>query len=85
MGGRRSHRETGSPTWFVRWPLAWERIFTPTIFELTIVYAFLSFWMLAPLAVAITEKRSHPAETSADHTTARFGLRGWFAGALVRA
>jgi competence protein ComEC len=45
--------------WFVDWPMAWFRIFTPTILELTIAYAFLALWLLAPLAVAITGKRSH--------------------------
>jgi len=44
--------------WFVTWPMAWFRIFTPTILELTIAYAFLAIWLLAPLAVAITGKRS---------------------------
>ena len=38
--------------------MAWFRIFTPTILELTIAYAFLMLWLLAPLAVAITGKRS---------------------------
>jgi len=44
--------------WFVDWPLAWFRIFTPTIFELAIAYGLLMIWLLAPLAVAITAKRS---------------------------
>jgi competence protein ComEC len=41
---------------FVDWPLAWFRIFTPTILELTIAYAFLMLWLLAPLAVAAIPK-----------------------------
>jgi len=49
--------------WFVSWPMAWFRIFTPTILELTIAYAFLMLWLLAPLAVAITGKRSREKVT----------------------
>lgn len=45
--------------WFVDWPMAWARIFTPTILELAIAYAFLAIWLLAPLAVAITGKQWH--------------------------
>ena len=40
--------------WFVDWPLAWFRIFTPTILELAIVYGLLIAWLLAPLAAPIT-------------------------------
>ncbi len=69
--------------WFVDWPLAWFRIFTPTILELTIAYAFLALWLLAPLAVAITAKRSHdeiPGNTVRLH---RFGWRARFVIALA--
>ncbi len=48
--------------WFVDWPLAWSRIFTPTILELSITYALLMIWLLAPLAMPIAIKRSHDAE-----------------------
>jgi len=44
--------------WFVDWPLAWFRIFTPTILELAIAYGLLMLWLLAPLAAAISAKRS---------------------------
>ena len=44
--------------WFVALPLAWFRIFTPTILELAIAYGLLMIWLLAPLAAAITGKRS---------------------------
>jgi competence protein ComEC len=36
--------------WFVEWPAAWSRIFTPTIPELLIAYAGLLLWLTAPLA-----------------------------------
>ena len=71
--------------WFVRWPLAWERIFTPTIVELAIIYALLIIWLLAPLAIVPPRRASHPAETSSDHDHARFGWRVWCAAALVLA
>jgi competence protein ComEC len=44
--------------WFVDWPMAWFRIFTPTILELAIAYGLLMIWLLAPLAAAITGMRS---------------------------
>ncbi len=40
--------------WFVDWPLAWFRIFTPTILELGVAYGLLTIWLLAPLAAPIT-------------------------------
>jgi len=68
--------------WFVDWPMAWFRIFTPTILELTIAYAFLALWLLAPLAVAITGKRSH--EKVPDIASPQgFGWRARCALALV--
>ena len=33
--------------WFMNWPLAWFRIFTPTILELAVVYMLLLMWLLA--------------------------------------
>ena len=68
--------------WFVDWPLAWFRIFTPTILELTIAYAFLALWLLAPLAVAITGKRSR-AEIPGNTTRRKFGWRSRFVIALA--
>ena len=44
--------------WFMNWPMAWFRIFTPTILELAIAYTLLMMWLLAPLAVPIARKRS---------------------------
>ncbi len=38
--------------WFMRWPGAWERIFTPTLPEIAIAYAFLFIWLSSPLAEA---------------------------------
>jgi competence protein ComEC len=66
--------------WFVDWPLAWFRIFTPTILELAIAYALLTIWLLAPLALAITAKRPRE-EVSADSTCAR--KLGWRARCAI--
>jgi len=73
--------------WFVEWPLAWERIFTPTIVELAIVYALLMIWLLAPLAVVPDPKVSQAGEVRAEandaRVLARFGWRAWCAAALA--
>jgi competence protein ComEC len=66
--------------WFVAWPLAWERIFTPTTLELTIVYALLMLWLLAPLAV-IPDSKASPATKTA--RGARFGWRTCCAAILA--
>jgi ComEC/Rec2-related protein len=34
--------------WFVDWPFAWARVFTPTIFELALVYGLLMLWLMRP-------------------------------------
>ncbi len=52
--------------WFVDWPLAWFRIFTPTILELAVVYGLLMIWLLAPLAESITAKRTRDDGTRDD-------------------
>jgi len=52
--------------WFVDWPLAWFRIFTPTILELAIAYGLLMIWLLAPPAAAISSKRPRDDGTRED-------------------
>jgi len=69
--------------WFVDWPLAWFRIFTPTILELAIAYAFLMMWLLAPLAVAITGKRSRDEIPDDTAGVSGFGWRARCAIALA--
>jgi competence protein ComEC len=71
--------------WFVDWPLAWFRIFTPTILELTIAYALLTIWLLAPLAAPIRGKRSRDdqaRENVVDDPPVRRGF-GWRARCVV--
>ena len=66
--------------WFVDWPLAWFRIFTPTLLELAIAYAFLMLWLLAPLAaVSETQSRDHDVAIA---RTAKAGF-GWRARCAV--
>jgi competence protein ComEC len=69
--------------WFVDWPFAWFRIFTPTILELTIAYAFQMLWLLAPLAVAITAKRSRDGAVGDPASLPKFRWRGRCAIALA--
>jgi competence protein ComEC len=66
--------------WFVDWPFAWFRIFTPTILELSIAYAFLAIWLLAPLAAAINPKR---LLEEAPDDTARARRLGWRARCAI--
>ena len=66
---------------FVDWPLAWFRIFTPTLLELAIAYAFLMLWLLAPLAAATFPTRGAIANDRA--TQPRFGWRARCAIALT--
>jgi competence protein ComEC len=38
--------------WFLTWPLAWTRTFTPTPTEMIIAYGFILLWLTAPMAGA---------------------------------
>jgi competence protein ComEC len=44
--------------WFVGWPLAWARTFTPTLLEISICYGFILLWLSAPLAGADVLQKS---------------------------
>ena len=68
--------------WFMNWPLAWFRIFTPTILELAVVYMLLLMWLLAPLALPISRKRSLD-NVPAVPSPPRFGWRARCVIALV--
>lgn len=35
--------------WFVRWPFAWFRIFTPTLLEIALAYSALILWLTGPI------------------------------------
>jgi competence protein ComEC len=43
---------TSLARWFVLWPFAWVRTFTPTPLEMSIVYSFVLLWLTSPLAGA---------------------------------
>ena len=50
VAGRLAASGTALAGWFVNWPLAWERMFTPTIIELLLAYALVAMWLSLPLA-----------------------------------
>lgn len=52
LGGLMLEVGTWLAGWFLRWPCAWMRIFTPTILELTLAYASIALWLAMPLAAA---------------------------------
>jgi competence protein ComEC len=49
IAGHLANLGTWLAGWFEAWPLAWERVFTPTVIELVIAYGFLLLWFTAPL------------------------------------
>lgn len=61
--------------WFFDWPLAWMRVFTPTIPELGLAYALVLLWLLAPRQ----EDPWQDAEAPGDGSGGRWapGWRGW--------
>ncbi len=71
--------------WFLDWPLAWFRIFTPTILELAIAYGLVMIWLRAPLAAAITGNRlqdDRAREDVANDLAAKPGF-GWHARCAI--
>jgi competence protein ComEC len=83
--------------WFVTWPLAWVRTFTPTPAEMVIVYAFILLWLGAPLAgtdvlLAMRGRRfarqvsgATGQERNGNHTAWPEGWRGRAAAVLIAA
>ena len=43
-------------TWFVQWPMAWVRVFTPTPIEIALAYALLFTWLTWPRRRAANAK-----------------------------
>jgi competence protein ComEC len=74
--------------WFVRWPFAWTRIFTPTAVEIAITYGFAILWLTAPLKGeeirrAIAARSADRAAIAADERTRKW--RGFALIALLAA
>jgi competence protein ComEC len=78
--------------WFMAWPLAWTRTFTPTPLELIIAYGFILMWLSAPLAGAevlgaIHQRRfAHDASSTGGKPPSDYnwaGPRGWRTGLTV--
>ena len=51
--------------WFVRWPAAYFRIFTPTPLEIAIAYGLLLLWLTRPIDHAVTGALPQPIARSA--------------------
>lgn len=49
VAGRLAAVGTALAGWFMDWPLAWHRIFTPTPIELVFAYGLILVWITAPL------------------------------------
>jgi competence protein ComEC len=69
VGGEAIAASNRLAAWFVAWPGAWMRTFTPTIFEIALAYAALALWLTAPVKenphkprrAAISEPGAAPA------------------------
>jgi competence protein ComEC len=59
VAGKFAAAGTSMARWFVNWPMAWARIFTPTPIELVIVYGLILLWLSAPLAGADVRRALH--------------------------
>ena len=77
IAGQLAVAGTSLAGWFVAWPLAWERVFTPTVVELMIVYGGLLWWLIAPLKgeALIRQLRAKAPPPAA--IGRRSGSRGW--------
>lgn len=85
LAGQFASAGTALAGWFEAWPLAWARVFTPTVVELLIVYGFLLLWLTAPLKGAALRRQlrapAPPALASRDRARAP-GWRAVCAAAL---
>jgi competence protein ComEC len=62
--------------WFEGWPLAWTRIFTPKIFEISIAYGFIAAWCARPLAtVSPAARQANPNKAAGISFAICGGLR----------
>jgi competence protein ComEC len=60
--------------WFVMWPLAWSRIFTPTPIELAIAYCAIALWLSMPLAGS---RASTPVNRVTRQSASASGFQNW--------
>lgn len=77
LAGRLAALGTGLAGWFVEWPLAWARIFTPTVIELAIVYGLILLWLVAPLQGEAIRRRLGSGRTGANARIARDSYARW--------
>ncbi|MGH7779970.1 MAG: DNA internalization-related competence protein ComEC/Rec2, partial [Candidatus Binataceae bacterium] len=72
--------------WFLSWPAAWTRVFTPTMLELALAYGALLLWLGAPMKRDPRIARgpeSRIADSIEPRNPARFGWRSAVAAVLV--
>ena len=67
--------------WFLSWPIAWVRSFTPTLLELALAYAAILLWLGAPRKEDPRVRRGSRIPEIRD--SARFRWRGAAAAAIV--
>jgi competence protein ComEC len=88
VAGRLAAAGTWLAGWFVDWPLAWTRIFTPTMIEVALAYGFVMLWLSSPLAAgafARAPKEQGPLDPSraAQRPRWRAGVLAILAATLV--
>ncbi len=88
LAGELAGAGTSLAGWFAGWPLAWARVFTPTVVELAIVYGLLLLWLTAPLkgeALRRQLRDKAPPSITSSHRPRSAGWQGVSAAILVAA
>jgi competence protein ComEC len=80
LAGRLASVGTWLAGWFLDWPLAWTRIFTPTILEIALAYGLITLWLIKPLADAdfaprVAQAWNDPARRNAIERSRRWRER----------
>ncbi len=83
LAGKLAAVGTSLAGWFVRWPLAWERVFTPTIVELVIVYGLILLWLTAPLKGSAVQRQLRTRRTETNESALQVSFPRWRAAALI--
>ncbi len=83
LAGKLTTVGTSLAGWFVRWPLAWERVFTPTVSELVIVYGLILLWLIAPLKGEAIRRQLRTRRADSDANALQVSFPRWRAAALI--
>lgn len=62
--------------WFLRWPFAWVRVFTPTVLEIALAYGFVMLWLIRPVTSVRPKRIEHDARARGNHEDAA-GAPAW--------